>query len=255
MLEDILDGKRWAVLHVPDSVAWLGSLEEASADCVIADPPYDKTTHKGARTSRRKRVVATEGVSQIAIDFPPADPSVLASLLVMAAKRWALAFCSLEQLGAYQAAAAGHYVRGGVWVKPNPSPQFTGDRPGQGAEGIAIMHRAGSKKWNGGGARGVWDNRTIKGTIHPNEKPIDLMLALVEAFTDPGDIVLDPFAGSGTTGAACIRLGRRFVGLDFDPKYVEAASARLRAEEAGADGRDMANKQTSIFDYVKGQDQ
>jgi DNA modification methylase len=61
------------------------------------------------------------------------------------------------------------------------------------------------------------------------EKPLPLMESLVRDFTDPGDLILDPFAGSGTTGVAAIRLGRRFIGWEKDPKYHTIAVKRLTA--------------------------
>jgi site-specific DNA-methyltransferase (adenine-specific) len=64
---------------------------------------------------------------------------------------------------------------------------------------------------------------------HETQKPIDLMVELVRLFTDPGDLILDPFAGSGTTGVAAIRLGRRFIGWERDPKYHAIAVKRLTA--------------------------
>ena len=86
--------------------------------------------------------------------------------------------------------------------------------------------------WNGGGKHGVYivpvsqarDDRS-----HPTEKPIELMEKLIRDFTDPGDLILDPFAGSGTTGVATIRLGRRFIGWERDPKYHAIAVKRLTA--------------------------
>ena len=58
------------------------------------------------------------------------------------------------------------------------------------------------------------------------------MRDIIEDFTLPGDLVLDPFAGSGTTGVACRMLGRRFVGWELSPAYHEIACRRLRGEEA-----------------------
>jgi tRNA/tmRNA/rRNA uracil-C5-methylase (TrmA/RlmC/RlmD family) len=58
-----------------------------------------------------------------------------------------------------------------------------------------------------------------------------LVAELVELFTDPGDVVLDPFCGSGTTGVACLRAGRRFIGFEVDPLWATISSARLMAEE------------------------
>ena len=54
------------------------------------------------------------------------------------------------------------------------------------------------------------------------------MRALLADFTDPGDLILDSHAGSGTTGAACIELGRRFVGFELDPKHHAVATKRLQ---------------------------
>ena len=62
---------------------------------------------------------------------------------------------------------------------------------------------------------------------HPNEKPVELLQQLVEAVTRPGDVILDPFLGSGTTAVAAKSLGRRYIGIELDPGYVRAARARL----------------------------
>ncbi len=64
---------------------------------------------------------------------------------------------------------------------------------------------------------------------HPTQKPVALMKRIIECSTNPGDLVFDPFMGSGTTGVACVLLGRRFVGAEIDPKYVDIAIRRIRA--------------------------
>ena len=66
--------------------------------------------------------------------------------------------------------------------------------------------------------------------VHPTQKPIRLFECLVADFTKPGDVVFDPFAGSGTTGVAAMRLGRKFVGIELDPRH--AATARRRLAKA-----------------------
>jgi DNA modification methylase len=63
---------------------------------------------------------------------------------------------------------------------------------------------------------------------HPTPKPIEYMLKLVSRITNAGDTVLDNFMGSGTTGVACMQLGRRFIGIEIDPKYFEVAEKRIR---------------------------
>ncbi len=64
---------------------------------------------------------------------------------------------------------------------------------------------------------------------HPTQKPLAVLRRLVELASRPGDLILDPFAGVGSTGVAALELGRRFVGFELDPVYAAAAQARLEA--------------------------
>jgi len=67
---------------------------------------------------------------------------------------------------------------------------------------------------------------------HPTEKPPELASFFIQLHSQPGDVVLDPFAGHGTTGEAAIRLGRRFVGIEIDKTFAEVATQRIAAEKA-----------------------
>lgn len=73
------------------------------------------------------------------------------------------------------------------------------------------------------------DGRNIK-RVHPTQKPVKLMEMIITDFTKPGDVVLDPFMGSGTTGVACMRMGRRFIGVEVDQKHFDTAVERLKQE-------------------------
>jgi site-specific DNA-methyltransferase (adenine-specific) len=131
------------------------------------------------------------------------------------------------------------FVRFGIWDKPNGAPQYTGDRPSQGWEAIAILHRAGKrKKWQGGGSRAVWRcNKSHQDAYegnHPTVKPLELVERLIRLFTDEGDTILDPFMGSGTTGVACMRTGRKFIGIEKDESYYEIACKRIADAAAQA---------------------
>ena len=70
---------------------------------------------------------------------------------------------------------------------------------------------------------------------HPCPKPENVMNALVSRFTERGESVLDPFMGSGTTGVACARLGRRFIGIEIEPKYFDIARRRIEQAQRQAD--------------------
>jgi site-specific DNA-methyltransferase (adenine-specific) len=129
------------------------------------------------------------------------------------------------------------YIRTCIWDKVDSSPQFTGDRPANAAEAIVLSHRSGKKRWNGGGKRNVF-RHSVNGEKgpkpHPSTKPLPLMLELIDLFTDRDDVVLDPFCGSGSTGAACIRLGRRFIGVEQKDDWASMSEERIRAEENGS---------------------
>jgi adenine-specific DNA-methyltransferase len=82
--------------------------------------------------------------------------------------------------------------------------------------------------------RDVLDWQYTGNTRHPTEKPLTTMMLLVDAFSHPGEIILDPFVGSGTTAVAAKRLGRRFIGIDIEPVYAVSAQERVRREGRAA---------------------
>lgn len=80
----------------------------------------------------------------------------------------------------------------------------------------------------------MWDYRISShlSEHHPAAKPVDLIAELIERFTNPGDTVLDPCMGIGSTGLACVANGRNFIGLDIERKYVAIAQRRLERPHA-----------------------
>jgi site-specific DNA-methyltransferase (adenine-specific) len=202
-------------------------------DHVITDPPYEAEAHTKARRQRRD---GTVGV--LAIDFDRLDErtrDAAASHFVRLSRGWALVFCQIEAVGDWRRsfdAAGAKWARGQTWVKPDSAPQFTGDRPGMGHESIATAWCGdGRMRWNGGGRRGVYTHpvNVFGGSPneHPTTKPLSLMRELVLLFTDPGDLILDPFAGSGTTGLAARLEGRRAILIEREERYAEVAARRL----------------------------
>lgn len=81
-----------------------------------------------------------------------------------------------------------------------------------------------------GNCEGYPDNLKVdykKKSVHPAQKPVELMKHLIEAYTKDGDIIFDPFMGSGSTGVACKNLNRKFIGIEKDEKYFQIARERL----------------------------
>lgn len=95
---------------------------------------------------------------------------------------------------------------------------------------VAAWCGSGHSRWNGGGRRNLFrhmTNQSDRHGVHPTEKPVSLMRELIGLFSDPGNLVCDPFAGSGTTGVAAVKLGRRFAGIELDQKYYDIACRRV----------------------------
>jgi DNA modification methylase len=227
-------------LHLGDCIAGMATLADGSVDHVITDPPYSDHVHAkqwiGAALTEQGGKRMSTAHTGLGFDALTSEVATAAlAQIVRVATRWTAAFCDLEGMHHWidwGRSAGLDYVRSCIWDKVDSAPQFTGDRPASSAEAIVLLHPKGKKKWNGGGERNVFRfavNGERGDKPHPSTKPVALMEKLISLFTDPGDLILDPFAGSGTTGVAAIRLGRRFIGWEKDPKYYAIAMKRLEA--------------------------
>lgn len=203
-------------------------------DHVISDPPYSAAgthaRHLSTTTLRNgepaRRALGFDGITQD-------ECRALVAQWCDAAAGWVVFTCDwhyMEALHQY-----GLLVRFGIWRKPNGAPQFTGDRPGTGWESIAICHGRGRKTWNGGGKHAFWEIPLEHGKTHPTQKPVALYDHFVKDFTNRGQLILDPFMGSGTTGVAAVRAGRRFIGIEIDPDHFDIACERIERAQAQRD--------------------
>ncbi len=260
-------GKGWT-MHLGDCLAILPTL--ALVDHVITDPPYEAEAHtlqrrvavgieKGGK-ARGKRAGwnTADKVVSAPLGFPAItrlEREISAEEIARLTRGWALVFCQAEAVSMWRDSlteAGLSYRRACVWIKPDAQPQLSGDRPGMGYESIVCAHAAGRSTWFGGGRVGVFthckNDHTLGTTgCHPTQKPRALMIELVGLFTSEGETVLDPFAGSGTTGVACLRLGRKFVGVEKDEAFFALACERLRAEEQGSTLEASRAGQTPLF--------
>lgn len=270
MKTNTMGGDPWA-LHRGDClnpVAGLASLPDRSIDVVLTDPPYSEHVHsKGRRVGKGWRTGGGAPLAEErALGFDAITQGQIAALseqFARLAHRWVLVFSDVESTHLWRdglEAAGLEYVRTMFWHKLGGAPQFTGDRPAVACEAITVAHPKGRKRWNGGGKQGFYAVPIVlndgggEERFHTTQKPLALMEALIRDFTDAGETVLDPFAGSGTTGAAALRLGRRFVGWERDETYHAKASARLAAVREQGDlfaTRGPKPKQGSLVDAPK----
>jgi len=204
-------------------------------DHLLGDPPYEAIMH--ASKNGIKGLVRPDGSHHWKpLDFDPID-EIRAPFVEIAAPLcagWFIVFCTSEGVGRWADtinASPMKYKRACVWIKPDSTPQMNGQGPAQGAEHfVCAWAGSGFARWNAGGKRGVYThlvNNPERTGLHPTEKPRRLMSEIIADFTNPGELICDPFMGSGTTGVAAVMAGRRFVGIELNETYFDLACKRL----------------------------
>jgi len=221
-------------IYLGDCLDVLPTLE--GVDHVISDPPYEDETHKANEKHSDSRSMRKDGGNEFkafgfdGINQTRAD---VAQVVVKVSAGWAILFCLAEGVRAWRddlQAAKAKWDTVLFWVKPDAAPGFNGQGAARGAEcAVTAWCGTGYRSWNRGGKRGIYMHNvnTNRQGEHPTEKPLPLMSELIGDFTQPGQLVCDPFMGSGTTGVACVKLGRRFVGIERDPTWFDLSRRRL----------------------------
>jgi site-specific DNA-methyltransferase (adenine-specific) len=225
-----------AVLYLGDCLEILPTL--GTVDHVMSDPPYEDELHKaiGKFASLRNDGSSFPSNSLLSLGFSSinAQRGNVASVCVDISTGWVILFTLAEGVRAWRddlQASGAKWDTTCFWVKPDASPRFNGQGPARGAECfVTCWAGKGHRRWNAGGKRGVYIhcvNGPSRHGAHPTEKPISLMAELLQDFTNEGQTILDPFMGSGTTGVACAKLGRKFVGIELDEGYYDIACRRI----------------------------
>lgn len=215
------------------------TLAGVQANHLITDPPYGGRTHKGYDSVGDQIRSATGQRTRNVIGYTHWSPTVVRGFVAYWANRvsgWMVCFTSHDLIPAYMEAyeAAGRYAFAPVAFIER-SPRLLGDGPSSWVRYIMIS-RPRSRKWlrNNKGCRpgaylpptdGPIRDRLVK--KHLGAKPVWLMKALINDYSHPGDIIVDPCAGSGTTLKAAHDLGRHSIGSEIDSEAYERAREAL----------------------------
>ena len=243
-----------------DCVAALEALPDHSVDAIFADPPYNLQLGGTLHRPDQSVVDAVDAEWDQFASFEVYDAFTRAWLL--ACRRvlkptgtlWVIgSYHNIFRVGAILQDLNFWILNDIVWRKTNPMPNFKGRRfqnahetmiwaaPNAKAKGYTFNYDAMKAANDDVQMRSDWlfpicsGGERLKGEdgkkVHPTQKPEALLARVIMASTKPGDIVLDPFFGSGTTGAVAKRLGRHFVGIEREQAYIDAASERIAAVE------------------------
>lgn len=211
-----------------DCLEVMAGMGGGTVDLVLTDPPYGM----GYQSNRRVATRQFDAIEQDdGFDAEWNGRWMAECFRLLKADAHLYAFCSDHHLGDFRSVAesVGFTVkRTLVWVKDAwTSGDLTGDY-GHRTEFVMFAQK-GRRPLSGPRVGNVIDARRVPPgqILHPTEKPVRVLRPLVLKSSAPGETVLDPFAGSGSTGVVCAEEGREFVGIERDAAYVAVAESRL----------------------------
>jgi modification methylase len=256
--EDVIEG---------DCLAEMARLPAASVDLVFADPPYNLQLSGELHRPDNSRVDGVAAEWDKFADFAAYDRFTRAwleacrRLLKPAAGLWVVGtYHNIFRIGTTLQDLGFWILNDVVWRKSNPMPNFRGRRFTNAHETLlwCAADRDARYTFNYEAMKALNDELQMRSDwlipicagperlkdeygkkAHPTQKPEALLHRVIVASSRPGDLVLDPFCGTGTTGAVAKRLGRRFIGIERDPNYAALARTRIAAV-APSDGEALA---------------
>ncbi len=261
------DSNRSFVLYHADSIRLMNEMEEGSVNTVFADPPYflsngGMTCKSGRRAAVDKgkwdQSMGTEANHHFTLSWLKACKRVLhpdGTIFVSGTRHviFSVGF-AMQQLG-YK------LLNDITWYKVTPPPNLSCRYFTHSTETILWAARSEKSKHyfdyqtmkteNGGKQmRSLWcilppRKKEKRFGKHPTQKPLALLDRIIRASSRPGDLVLDPFNGSGTTGIAAALLGRRYIGSDLEQKYLRLTLKRYQNLDDEPDLKELQEKRTS----------
>src|SRR6202140_2775321 len=249
---------------VGDCIELMNGLPEGSVDLVFADPPYNLQLAGDLLRPNNSRVDGVDDAWDKFADFASYDEftrnwlAAARRLLKPDGALWVIgSYHNIYRVGAILQDLGFWILNDIVWRKTNPMPNFRGRRFTNAHETLLWCARSRESRYtfNYEAMKALNDELQMRSDwliplcggperlredggkkAHPTQKPEALMHRIILASTRPGEIVLDPFFGTGTTGAVAKRLGRRFIGIERNPAYVAIARRRIASVRPAAGG-------------------
>jgi DNA modification methylase len=204
-------------IYTADAIQLLATWPRHSFDALVTDPPYGNATGYG---SAKRRIIGDEhplvGLQGLAACYRVLKPNSAAFV-----------FTSAQHVGFLE-----HFVRRYTRFTPKELLVWDKGSPGFGSvyrrahENILVLHK-GVPRYRARVISTVIGEPRADTRLHPHAKPVPLLERLIGLTTEPGDLVLDPFCGIGSTGVAAVNTGRCIVGVEIDATYASIARARV----------------------------
>jgi DNA modification methylase len=250
-----------------DCLEIMPTLENGSIDLILTDPPYGHNNNNGDLIANREKALGRGEAGEarpIANDGPEANEIFKAALPEMRRllKPGCCCCCCCSGGGPDP-----QFARWSLWMDEvfsfkqmvvwDKGPMGMGWHYRRSYETVLVGEVPGAAcKWYGDNRvenvirPGMYGIRKIipSATDHPTPKPVELAEHFIRLHTEPGDLVLDPFAGHGWVAVACIRTGRRFIGIEISEEYCQIARDRIAAEQKGLTVAEMKRGQMSLLE-------
>ena len=212
-----------------DCLEGMKQIPDGSVDLVLTDIPYGVVNRddNGLRT-----------LTKDAADIETFDVCELTKTLCAKTKGSIYMFCGTEQVSDIRRTMVeqGLSTRLVIWEKTNPSP-MNGEYMWLSGVECCVYGKKSGGTFNLHCKNSVLRYPCGEHDIHPTQKPVDMFRYLIQASSNEGDTVLDPFMGSGTTAVACIKEKRHFIGFELNKEYYDKACKRI----------DAAQRQLTLF--------
>jgi len=225
-----------------DCLEYLGQIPDNFVDLVVTDPPYNVSQKNNLKFGGR---VIIKNFGDWDFGFDPVP--VLAELRrILKPNGQIYVFCGTEQIPIYIREFIENWFFRNllVWYKTNPPPRMSKTNylfaneyiiyaiKEKGKPSLSTFNFSSQSTMHNTFISGALQGKErLKGkngmAIHPTQKPLAILKKLIEVSSNPGDIILDPFMGIGSTAVACKELKRKFIGCELNPKYVAWANSRL----------------------------
>lgn len=221
-------------LYNGDCLEYIKTLRDDSVDLIVTDPPY-KVTPKGCVGTTGGMIAKKQNMIGMVFEHNDIEPQDYAPEFYRVLKDGSHCYVMTNHINLINmlnsfSDVGFHFIKSLIWKKDN---KIMGRFYMSQFEYILFFRKGKGVQINNCGTSDVLEvpNKKHKDAngenLHDTEKPVELMEILVENSSKPGEVVMDPFMGVGSTGIACKHLDRSFIGIELDSKYFELAKSRI----------------------------